>query len=176
MVPRELSNSKYSERVDEYNAIKQIVADQGRPDLRQIASSEIDGLLASTRENLLKRARHIVSENERTLKAFECLRGGQVLELGRLLLETHRSLSEDYEVSHPNLDFLVATAQKVVGVAGGRMMGGGFGGCCLFLVGKSQEEEFCRWIADEYEAFSDLKTHPRPVEFVDGASAWTHGN
>jgi galactokinase len=176
MVTRELSNSKYSERVNEYGLIQNILQKNDKKNLREISSPEVETLFVDAGENLLKRARHIVTENERTLKAFECLKGGDTKHLGQLLFETHESLSSDYEVSHPNLDFLVQTGKKIPGVLGGRMMGGGFGGCCLFLVEKDQALSFSTSISQQYEIFSQLKTLPRRLSFVDGASAWTYGN
>jgi galactokinase len=171
LVKRELTGSKYSERVEEYLAIQKILAAQGKT-LRGISSREVPALFASAPENLLRRARHIVSENERTLEAVDKLKLGDVEGLGRLLRQTHISLAQDYEVSHPNLDFLVATACESPGVCGGRMMGGGFGGCALFLVHAEAWSEFAREISAKYEAFSGLKTEPWSVRFVDGASAW----
>jgi len=176
LVTRELTNSAYSERVAEYKSILSLARAVGRENLRELTTADLPLLLAGQNETLLRRARHIVSENERTVKALECLQGGDVAGLGRLLWETHSSLSKDYEVSHRNLDFLVDTAKTLPGVYGGRMMGGGFGGCCLFLVARSQEIPFGEQLAERYAAFSNLHTQPRSVDFVEGASAWTHGN
>lgn len=175
MVKRELAGSKYSARVEECAQIKTILERQEKS-LRQISSADIEPLFGGASDNILRRARHIVSENERTLHAFECLRSGEVKELGRLLLAAHHSLAADYEVSHPNLDFIVNAATTMSGVVGGRMMGGGFGGCCLLLVEKRCRESFAAHIAEEYQRFCSLKTEPYNCEFVGGASAWTYGN
>jgi galactokinase len=177
LVKRELSNSKYSERVEEYGKIKSILAEKGKGTLRDITYSEVSPLFAEAGENIVMRARHIVSENERTLDACACLKNGKVRTLGELLLQTHVSLSFDYEVSHPHLDFLVARGKDLPGVVGGRMMGGGFGGCVLFLVKTSEVENFSAEIAEQYFVHSGLATEPRIYRFVSGASAWTaHGH
>jgi len=175
LVERELANSKYSERVNEYERAKSILADKGL-NFRATSSGEAPLIFKDASENVFKRARHIISENERTQKAYECLKDGKVEELGRLLLDTHASLSADYEVSHKNLDFIVEASKNKSGVAGGRMMGGGFGGCCLFLVKKDSQDAFCRAIMNEYESFCSLKTAPHSYNFVGGASAWIAGN
>lgn len=176
MVQRELSNSKYSERVNEYQTVLSLIAPQGKQNLREVSSQDLPTLLGDAAANLQNRARHIVTENERTLKAFECLHGGQKKDLGSLLYESHWSLSQDYEVSHPNLDFIVETASTFEGVVGGRMMGGGFGGCCLFLVDRSATADFAHGISNLYFQKFALQTDPRAYQFVAGASAWTHGN
>lgn len=172
LVKRELASSKYSERVDEYHAILEILKSQGGLRLRSLKSSDVPSLFGRAPANVYGRARHIVSENERTLEAVGHLRAGRVKETGRLLTLTHASLSKDYEVSHPNLDFMVDLANGLEGVYGGRMMGGGFGGCGIFLVERSAMESVMSTIAAEYEKFSGSRTEPRAYNFVAGASAW----
>ena len=82
---------------------------------------------------ILRRARHAVYENHRTVRALEALRRGEMRELGRLMNESHVSLRDDYEVSCPELDALTALAWDTPGVLGARMTGGGFGGCMICL-------------------------------------------
>ena len=89
--------------------------------------------LAALPPLLARRARHIVTENERVLAAVGALRAGNVERLGDLLNESHRSLSNDYEVSTANVDLLVSIAQQHQAVYGARMTGGGFGGAIIFL-------------------------------------------
>ncbi len=83
---------------------------------------------------LYNRCSYVVSENERVLKAVNALKKNNLKEVGRLMFETHRGLSKDYEVSCAELDFLVALAKEHKGVLGARMIGGGFGGCTLNIV------------------------------------------
>jgi galactokinase len=85
-------------------------------------------------EPVVRRVRHVVTEDERTLQAAIALRRNDVVEMGRLMYESHRSLRDDYEVSCAELDILVDIASKVKGVYGARMTGGGFGGCTVNLV------------------------------------------
>jgi len=130
MVKHELGESAYRVRVAECNeaARRMDVAS-----LRDASSSRLDRLTGA----LLKRARHVITENER-VEAFARAAGrGDAREMGRLVTESHVSLREDYEVSCAELDFLVETALAVPGVLGARMTGGGFGGCTVNLVRRS---------------------------------------
>jgi galactokinase len=81
----------------------------------------------------LRRARHVISENARTLEAAHALEAGDLLLAGRLMNESHNSLRDDYEVSCPELDLLVEIARATGGVYGARMTGAGFGGCAIAL-------------------------------------------
>jgi len=93
---------------------------------------------------------HVVTEIERTTKAAEALRSNDLEEFGRLMVGSHQSLSQKYEVSCPELDTLVEIARSVPGVYGARMTGGGFGGCAIALVRKSAENALRAAIIDRY--------------------------
>ena len=82
---------------------------------------------------IFRRCRHVVSENARTTEAATQLGHHNYEDFGRLMGESHASLRDDYEVSAPELDFLVEQAMTVRGVYGARMTGGGFGGCVVVL-------------------------------------------
>ena len=94
--------------------------------------------------------RHVVGENRRTLQAAAALAGGNRVEMGRLMLESHASLRDDYGVSCDELDFVVETARGVRGVFGARMTGGGFGGCAIALVEPDAVESIASRISDLY--------------------------
>ncbi len=176
MVKRELAGSKYSERVEECEQINNHLKTRGVENIRQVKMQDFEGLFEGVQEILVKRAHHIVSENERTLAALKFLSNDQIEEMGELLYESHASLALDYEVSHLNLDFLVEASQNIQGVAGGRMMGGGFGGCAIFLVANKSVYTFCNIIAFEYKRFAGIETEPLVFNFVDGASAFSLDN
>ena len=135
-VKHELASSAYNERrVECGEAVARLRA--GRPDLRSLRDLETDelGALSSLLPPaLLRRARHVVSENRRTLDAAAALTGGDLVTVGKLMAESHRSLRDDYEVSCAELDLLVETAASQPNVAAARMTGGGFGGCTVNLV------------------------------------------
>ncbi|MCR4842341.1 MAG: galactokinase [Eubacterium sp.] len=99
----------------------------------------------------LRRARHAVTEDARTVDAKAALERGDLAEFGRLMNASHESLRDDYEVSCEEADLLVELALEVPGVLGSRMTGGGFGGCTVSLLKKGAEEEFRSHIAGEYE-------------------------
>jgi galactokinase len=115
---------------------------------------------------IFRRCRHVVSENDRTLKTAEALAAGNAAEVGRLMSASHLSLRYDYEVSCPELDLLVEIAVSLPGVLGARMTGGGFGGCTVNLVEKRSIESFRTKVALTYEA----QTHLIPDIFAAEAS------
>ncbi|PIQ22450.1 MAG: galactokinase, partial [Cytophagales bacterium CG18_big_fil_WC_8_21_14_2_50_42_9] len=134
-VKRELAGSKYSERVQETaNALKEI--QQKNPAVkrfRDITPADINLVSDAIQQ---KRIKHFISENQRVLQAAAALQAQDFVALGKLLTASHASLRDDYEVSCPELDFLVDTALQLPYCAGSRMMGGGFGGCTISLVRK----------------------------------------
>jgi galactokinase len=91
---------------------------------------------------LLKRARHVISEIERTLSAADALKQGDWSRMGQLMYASHASLRDDYEVSAPELDLLVEIAHGHPGILGARMTGGGFGGSTVNFVEPSSVEDF----------------------------------
>jgi galactokinase len=100
----------------------------------------------------LKRARHVVSENERVLESVNALRTGDVARFGQLMNASHESLRDDYEVSGQELDTMVELARSTPGVLGARLTGAGFGGCCVALVYAEHAQEAAISIAERYHA------------------------
>jgi galactokinase len=111
---------------------------------------------------LLKRCRHIVSENQRVLDTVEALRNGNAARVKVLFRESHESLRDDYEVSCPELDMLVELAQRDTRQGGSRMTGGGFGGCTVHLVPDEKQavESFVSSVSEGYrKAFGMTPDH-----------------
>ncbi len=104
-----------------------------------------------------KRARHVVTENQRVVSAVKCLKNGHIPCLGRLMYESHASLRDDYEVSCPELDILVELASEQQGTIGARMTGAGFGGCTVNLVASEAVPEFQASVAEKYQGKTGLK-------------------
>jgi galactokinase len=128
--------SAYNERRSQGEEALRRLA-RGRPDrrtLRDVTPDELAREAAVLDETLQARARHVVTEIERTRQAARALAEGDLDRVGRLMAESHRSLRDDYEVSVPELDALVEAASAVPGVFGSRLTGGGFGGCTVSLV------------------------------------------
>ena len=99
---------------------------------------------------LLRRARHVITENARVLLAVDALKSGDIAALGALLYASHASLRDDYEVSCPELDAVVEIVRAIPGVVGARMMGGGFGGSALILVQRDAQPELASVLAVQY--------------------------
>ena len=135
-VKHDLAASAYNQRRSECE-MGVAAMRKGRPDLdalRDLSEHELDAYGEVLSDPLRRRCRHVVSENARTLAAARALAADDLVEFGRLMVASHRSLASDYEVSCAELDFCVEIAIGVSGVYGARMTGGGFGGCTVTLV------------------------------------------
>jgi len=102
--------------------------------LRDIATADLDSMASACPEVVLKRVKHVVTENERVLKTVEALSSGDIDAVGGYLYGSHASLRDDFEVSCTELDMIVDILSGTDGVVGARMTGGGFGGCAIALV------------------------------------------
>ncbi len=118
--------------------------------LRDVTAADLARHGALLDETLLRRARHVVSENARTLTAAEALRSGDAATLGALLNASHLSLSDDFAVSCAELDAAVEIIQATPGALGARLMGAGFGGSVLALVRRDGLERVIARLANEY--------------------------
>ncbi|MCB1021512.1 MAG: galactokinase [Bryobacterales bacterium] len=147
-VKHQLAGSEYNVRRAE---CEQAAAKLGRP-LRDISVEQFDELSSRIDGKLLLRARHIIHENQRVLDFVAAAERGELSRLGDLMAASHWSLARDYEVSCPELDFLVETAAGAQGVIGARMTGGGFGGCTVNLVERGAVEAFQEAVAEAYQA------------------------
>ncbi|MDU8925304.1 galactokinase [Pasteurellaceae bacterium LIM206] len=105
-----------------------------------------------------RRARHIVTENQRVLDAVEALQRGDLITLGKLMRQSHDSMRDDFEITVPQIDYLVELAQLAIGGSGGaRMTGGGFGGCIVAVAPKGKVEAVRKIIADNYQKQTGIK-------------------
>ena len=115
----------------------------------------------------------MVHENLRVLKAVEMLEADNLKGFGELMYTTHYGLSADYEVSCPELDFLVDFTETLEFVLGSRMMGGGFGGCSINIVKSSHVEEFIEKISRAYKQNTGIEMSAYRVKIEDGTSRIT---
>ena len=150
---RELADSKYNERRAECEtAVSEL---QEKLDIQTLGELELwtfDAYCYLIKdENRIKRARHAVLENQRTLQARKALEAGDLEGFGRLMNASHVSLEHDYEVTGLELDTLAHTAWEQEGVLGARMTGAGFGGCAIALVNKDKVEDFKKAVGQRYE-------------------------
>ena len=146
---RKLSDSKYNERRAECEKALAILKEAALPqtkDLKNLCDLSVkdfdEASYCIKDQTILSRARHVVTENERVLKAVAALKAGNLNELGELLRQSHKSLRDDYEVTGIELDTLVDTANAEVGCVGARMTGAGFGGCAIAIVHKDNTSAF----------------------------------
>ena len=166
-----LGSSKYNERRAECEAgfaiLKQCMPE--KTCLGEISAKEY----ATYRhfivdEVVLKRIDHVISENDRVLKAVDALKKGDVELFGSLMNESHNSLRDDYEVSCFELDTMVDEARRIDGVIGSRMTGAGFGGCTVSIVKAEAVEEFKEKVGANYEAKTGIKPSFYVTEPGDG--------
>jgi len=141
--------------------------------LRDVTVAMLDEYGAWLPENILRRCRHVVTENERTFSVAEAFRKNDFTSAGRLMFESHRSLRDDYEVSCPELDFLVERAAEVAGVYGARMTGGGFGGSTVNLVDKGALEDLRAASFEGYGARFGFEPDFYVLQASDGTSEIT---
>lgn len=142
---RELADTKYNERRAECEKGLEMLKAAG-VDVPNLCSLTVEQFEANksaiTDETILKRVRHVVTENKRVLDAVEALKKDDLETLGKLLYESHESLKNDYEVSCEELDTLVSMASEMDGCIGARMTGAGFGGCAIALVKANRADAF----------------------------------
>lgn len=115
-----------------------------------------------------KKAKHAVYENQRTIKAFNALKSGDITAFGKFMNESHISLRDDYDVSCKEIDLLVDEAWKVPGVMGSRITGGGFGGCTVSIVKDEAIDDFKDRLSKAYKAAFDMEPEFYVVSIGDG--------
>jgi galactokinase len=128
---------------------QQAAALLGVPQLRDLGADDLPDVTALP-EPLGRRARHVITENDRVLAAVDAMRAGDLRRLGNLFFDSHRSMRDDYEVSIPEIDLLVELARSDKEVHGARLTGGGFGGSVVFLAHAGTATRVAGRIAEEY--------------------------
>ncbi|MGP8246222.1 MAG: galactokinase [Bryobacteraceae bacterium] len=170
MVKHALSGSAYAVRVRECAAAVEALRARF-PRVASLRDASPEQLAAvSLPETVARRARHVVSEIARVGRFVAASAAGDLARMGQLLVESHRSLQHDYEVSCAELDFLVDTALTIDGVYGARMTGGGFGGCTVTMVAREKADAFGRQIAAAYQARYGVTPRVIPCNPSDGAA------
>lgn len=153
------SNVKHDLVTGEYNSRRQeceFAANFfGKAKLRDVTAEQFierAAELSEVNELAYKRAKHIITENQRVLEAVEALKANDMVKLGELMAQSHDSMRDDFEITIPEIDYLVEVAQQAIGKEGGaRMTGGGFGGCIVCLVPNDKVETLRQAIAENYE-------------------------
>lgn len=171
--PRSLADSKYNERLAEcmegLAQLKKVSELSSIQHLCDLSIKDFETHKASlTNKVIQKRVKHCVYENKRVLDSAEVLKQGNIGAFGKLLIESHLSLREDYEVTGAHLDAIFDAAKYLPYCAGVRMTGAGFGGCAIALVEKNKTSEFSRDVGEAYTKSTGLKASFYPVTIGEG--------
>jgi len=172
MVKHSVAGGDYTTRRAESEAACAIIASHrpGVPFLRDATLEDLDKWGHEMTPKSLLRARHVISENLRTVAAAEALASNDLAELGRLMAEAHRSYSQDFEGSCVEADLMVELANELPGLIGARLTGGGFGGCTINLVEQDKAKAFAEELGKRYAA----KTGIQPQIHICHASEGAH--
>ena len=167
-VKHSLASSEYNTRRQQCEAGVSLVR-QHHPEvksLRDVDAGMLTAFVKPVDELIYRRCSYVIEENERLLAATQDLERGDIAAFGRRLYGSHEGLSKKYEVSCPELDFLVEQVRDREGVIGARMMGGGFGGCTINLVREEAIDELITWLTPLYrEAMGkELKAYMGQIE------------
>jgi galactokinase len=170
-VKRALAHSEYEVRVAQCREAVEQFRKMGMhiESLRDVKMGDLIKYGKNLDKLPLKRASHIVTENDRVREAVKVLEQGDLKFFGKLMNASHKSLRDDYEVSSQELDMLVDIAQRQPGVLGARMTGAGFGGCTVNLVKRDAAEAFTQAIQEGYQKALGLRAEVYVCEASDGA-------
>ncbi|TBN06632.1 galactokinase [Hyunsoonleella flava] len=164
-VKHSLSDSAYNDRRSACESISELL---GVKALRDATEADLETVMGKVTPSNYQKALYVIQENERTLKAAKAIEDGNLEKLGKLIYQSHDGLSNQFKVSCEELDFLVAQARKNKHVLGARMMGGGFGGCTINLVAKSEAKAFAETASKAYKKKFDKDCSVYFVQLSDG--------
>lgn len=168
---RGLTDSKYNERRSECERAVALISEHRQiNNLSELTVADLWMLDSYIPDPVVrKRAKHVITENGRTLDAIKALQNNDISLLGKLMNESHDSLCTDYEVTGTELDTLVYEGRKLPGVVGTRMTGAGFGGCTVSIVESRHTDEFIRKLGEVYTAKTGLTAEFYLPGIGDGA-------
>jgi galactokinase len=172
MVKHSLASTEYNTRRSECEEGVSIIR-KYYPEvdsLRDASLSMLEDHVGAFPRKIYDRCSYVIQENKRVLDASRDLDNGNLASFGKKMYQTHHGLSELYEVSCEELDFLVEQTKALPGVLGSRMMGGGFGGCTINLVAKKTAEEFVTKIAEAYQGQYKVDMNVYDVALTDGTA------
>ena len=170
-VKHSLVNSAYNDRRNECEeALKELQTVVDINALGELTEEQFEQYKSAIKSEVrVKRAKHAVYENQRTIKAVAALKKGDIETFGKLMNETHRSLRDDYEVSCEEVDILVDIAWATEGVLGSRITGGGFGGCTVNIVKNNAVDGFVERIQKEYKERTGIEAEIYFASIGEGA-------
>jgi galactokinase len=165
MTRRELSKSAYNTRHEEIKEASKLLGVRTLRDANLSLLTEKKSLLSDT---LYRRARHVISENERVLAFSSAMKNSDLHKMGTLINASHASLRDDYQVSSEELNLIVDIALKQPSCLGARMMGAGFGGCALAIIENANIKAFIKQVAKKYHSETGIQPHIFKVDSEDG--------
>jgi galactokinase len=171
MVKHSVAGGEYATRRAEVEEAASVIA-RHRPEVRFLRDATVDDLKNWGNEmssDALKRARHVITENTRTVAAAEALIRHDLNELGKLMAEAHWSYSHDFEASCAEADTMVTLANELPGLIGARLTGGGFGGCTINLVDREKASEFAEALCAKYADATGIIPHIHICHASSGA-------
>ncbi|CAH6799994.1 galactokinase [Vibrio chagasii] len=164
---RGLVDSEYNTRREQCEEAARLF---GVPALRDVTIEQFKAKESELDEMVAKRARHVITENDRTVEAAQALRTHDMKRMGELMAESHASMRDDFEITVKEIDTLVDMVKEVIGDQGGvRMTGGGFGGCIVALVPPTLVDEIKTTVEQKYQAATGLKESIYVCQAKDGA-------
>ncbi len=167
-IQRELSNSAYMERVRECRKGLEILSKHCQITNYRDINKEALSILEEENNIIFKRLLHLISENERVLNMKKAILNSDKLSVGNILLHSHQSLKELYEVSCQEIDYIIDISKDFPNWFGGRIIGGGFGGCSIHLVFEDVVDEYKNYIIDYYNNKIGIMPEVLDIQFVDG--------
>ncbi len=167
---RGLVGSAYNERRRQCEAAAEFF---GVKALRDVSLDDFQSRGAQLDDVTHRRARHVITENERTRHAARAMKDGDAELLGRLIDQSHESMRDDFEISNAQLDLMVVLARETAGCFGARMTGGGFGGCAVALVKDEAAQAFIEKVSQRYEDAAKLTPKLHLCRAVNGAECFS---
>lgn len=174
-VEHSLAGSEYNTRRNECESGVEILQKtyENVKSLRDVSMGQLEALKNNFDETHFNRCKYVIEENTRTLKAKESLQQNNLTRLGALMYQSHKGLQNLYEVSCPELDFLVDAAKTEKAIIGSRMMGGGFGGSTISIISKQAIGKFVETVSKAYKTKFGIDLTPYIVSIENGASVIT---
>ncbi|HYV24172.1 MAG TPA: galactokinase [Pyrinomonadaceae bacterium] len=171
MVKHQLASSEYNSRREECEEGVRILSKHlpKIKSLREVSIEDLERYGSELPEVVYRRCRHVITENDRVVRAATALRNGELSTFGRLMAQSHQSLRDDYEVSCEELDLMVEFAHDAPDCLGARMTGGGFGGATINLVRAAAVEQFAAKVGKSYTKATNIQPEIYVCSAADGA-------
>jgi len=153
-------------KADARNGLELLINKRDGESFRDFIQEDLLESMGDLSEEIRRRSLHIVEENQRVIEAAQALQDGELAELTKIMYHSHESLRDLYEVSCPEIDWLVKRAQELEGIIASRMTGSGFGGCTYTILKENVLDQYCKRLEDYERIFG---FHPHIYDFKPAA-------